>query len=210
MSDTIVKRPYRSPLREAQAEATRQRILEAGLALFAERGYPGTSVVEIARAAGVSPETIYASVGSKRGIIDGWLERIDASELGEVARDPERVLDGEPSADLAALAELTARFWSINGTLVRVLRKGIGDPEIGEAWLARQELRRGLIHRFLARWPKSALRRGLDLERAVDIAWMLTSDETFDQLVSLRGWTVEQHVTWVRETLQRELLRSGR
>ena len=42
MSDTIVKRPYRSPLRAAQAEATRQRILEAGLELFAERGYPAT------------------------------------------------------------------------------------------------------------------------------------------------------------------------
>jgi AcrR family transcriptional regulator len=206
MSETIVKRPYRSPLREAQAEATRQRILDAGLALFAERGYPATSVTQIAAAAGVSPETIYASVGSKRGIIDALLAQIDTEAVeGRVAAlIVER--GGTPEATLGVVAELSATFWARHGTLVRVLRNGLGDPEIGEAWAGRQAARRGLLHRLMSRWPPGALRDGVDLERAADIAWALTSDELYGLFVDLRGWTFDTFVVWEREILTREIL----
>ena len=70
-TSSVAKRPYRSPLREAQAAATRTRILDAALDTFLERGYAGTSVAAIARAAGVSPETVYATFGTKRGIVAG-------------------------------------------------------------------------------------------------------------------------------------------
>ncbi len=142
MSDTIVKRPYRSPLRAAQAEATRQRILDAGLELFAERGYPATSVTQIAAAAGVSPETIYASVGSKRGIIDALLAQIDTEAVEErvVALVTER--GGTPEAALGVAAELSATFWARHGTLVARPaqraggpgdRRGLGRPSGGPA-----------------------------------------------------------------------------
>src|ERR1044072_9021567 len=76
MSDVKMdKRPYHSPLRQEQALATRQRILDAALDLFGAQGYGSTSIASIAREAGVVPETIYATFGSKRGIIDGLTER---------------------------------------------------------------------------------------------------------------------------------------
>jgi AcrR family transcriptional regulator len=203
---TIVKRPYRSPLREAQAEATRQRILEAGLALFAERGYPGTSVAEIGRAAGVSTETVYASVGSKRGIIDALLAQVDTQGIPDRARAGMAARGGDPRAALEVLAELAAEFWSTHGTLVGVLRNGVGDPEIGEAWLARQAARRELVRTLIASWPRGTLRRGLTVDRAADIAWALTSDELFAALVGLRGWSVKAYVAWTSEALVRELL----
>jgi len=206
MSDTIVKRPYRSPLRAAQAEATRQRILEAGLGLFAERGYPATSVTQIAAAAGVSPETIYASVGSKRGIIDALLAQIDTEGVEDRAAALVGERGGTPEATLGVVAELSATFWSRHGTLVGVLRNGLGDPEIGEAWMARQAARRGLLHRLISRWPAGALRDGIDLERAADIAWALTSDELYGLFVDLRGWSFDAFVAWEREALIRELL----
>jgi AcrR family transcriptional regulator len=210
MNDTIVKRPYRSPLRAAQAEATRQRILDAGLALFAERGYPATSITQIAAAAGVSPETIYASVGSKRGIIDALLAQIDTEGVEDraVALVVER--GGTPEAALGVVAELSATFWARHGTLVAVLRNGLGDPEIGEAWMGRQAARRGLLHRLIARWPSGALREGIDLERAADIAWALTSDELYGLFVDLRGWSFDAFVAWEREALIRELLPASR
>ena len=77
-TSSVSKRRYHSPLRDAQAAATRVRILEAALDEFVARGYPGTSVAAIARTAGVSPETIYATFGTKRGIVDALLEEIDA------------------------------------------------------------------------------------------------------------------------------------
>ena len=58
------RRAYRSTLRAAQAAATRERILEAGRAALAERGYAGTSMDEVADAAGVSLPTVYAVIGN--------------------------------------------------------------------------------------------------------------------------------------------------
>lgn len=202
------KRPYRSPLRAEQAEATRQRIVEAGLALFAERGYPGTSVAEIARAAGVSAETIYASVGSKRGIIDRLLEQIDGQRTAERVRGAALARGDDPRASLAVLAETAAGFWRDHGQLVRVLRNGIGDPEIGDAWLARQSARRDLLKSVIATWPRGALRSGLTPDRAADVAWALTSDELFSLLVEIRGWSQAAYVAWTTEALAREILAS--
>ena len=206
MNDAIVKRPYRSPLREAQAEATRQRILDAGLALFAERGYPATSVNQIARAAGVSTETIYASVGSKRGIIDALLAQIDTERVAERAAAAYAAGGGTPLAAIAVIAEMSVRFWVEHGTFVGVLRNGIGDPGIGGAWLARQAARRELLRSFVAGWPAGAMRADLDLDQAADVAWTLTSDQVYTLLVELRGWTIPAFTTWMRATLARELL----
>jgi AcrR family transcriptional regulator len=200
------KRPYRSPLRQEQAEATRQRILDAGLALFAERGYPGTSVTPVAAAAGVSAETIYASVGSKRGIIDAHLAKIDTERVGDRARTMILERGGGPRDGLEVLAELAVRFWAANHVLVGVLRNGIGDPEIGGAWLQRQAQRRELIAALIGTWPRAALRPGLDPEQAKDLAWSMTSDELFGLLVGLRGWSVDAYLAWLKDALVREIL----
>lgn len=201
------KRPYRSPLRAEQAEATRQRIIDAGLTLFADRGYPGTSVAEIARAAGVSAETIYGSVGSKRGIIDALLAQVETERVAERARDALAARGGAPAAALDVLAELSVAFWQQHGTLARVLRNGVGDPEIGAAWVERQDGRRAIIHGLIETWPAGTLRTGLDPGRAADIAWALTSDEVHDLLVGLRDWPPEVFLAWLRSTLARELLK---
>ena len=63
------KRPYRSSLREEQARTTRRAIVEAGTALFVERGFAGTTVDAIAERAGVSRKTVFTSVGGKVGLL---------------------------------------------------------------------------------------------------------------------------------------------
>src|SRR5713101_969876 len=63
------KRPYHSPTRQRQAEETRQRILAAARELLTSRGYANTTLEMIAEAAEVSPKTVSAVVGSKRGIL---------------------------------------------------------------------------------------------------------------------------------------------
>src|SRR5689334_3534815 len=131
---SVAKRRYRSPLREAQAAATRSRILEASLAELGARGYAATSVSAIARAAGVSPETVYATFGSKRGIVDGLLEQVDAEGRPQAAAALSRARGGGPRVDLDVLAEVSTGFWVAHGDLVRLLRQGIGDPEIGQEW----------------------------------------------------------------------------
>src|SRR5262245_62208584 len=68
------RRPYRSRLRADQAQQTRRRVLESALQLFVDRGYAGTTVAAVADHAGVSPETIYLSLGGKRGLLEGVMD----------------------------------------------------------------------------------------------------------------------------------------
>src|SRR4051794_8561600 len=70
MTDTeAVKRSYRSPLREANAAATRRTIIGAATRLFVERGYGATSIDAIADAAGVSRATVFTAVGGKPALL---------------------------------------------------------------------------------------------------------------------------------------------
>jgi AcrR family transcriptional regulator len=56
-------------LRERKKQRTRQAIVSAALALFAERGYQQTTVAEIAEAAEVSKGTLFAYFPSKEEIV---------------------------------------------------------------------------------------------------------------------------------------------
>src|SRR5438067_7455786 len=67
--DSALRREKRPNRQQVAAAATRREILTAARRLFAERGYAGASVADIAEAAGVSVPTIYTSVGTKRAIV---------------------------------------------------------------------------------------------------------------------------------------------
>lgn len=51
------------------AEATRQRIIEAAIRIFLERGFSNTSLEEVGEAAGVTKPTVYSHFGSKEGLL---------------------------------------------------------------------------------------------------------------------------------------------
>ena len=60
-----VKRPYRSARRREQAGETRQRIIRAAHDLFVNQGYGRTTMADVANAAGVAVETVYAAFRNK-------------------------------------------------------------------------------------------------------------------------------------------------
>jgi AcrR family transcriptional regulator len=61
---------------EDPAQVRRNEILEAAVALFAERGYQRTSVKEIAERAGIAPGTIYLYFESKRDLLFAIVDRL--------------------------------------------------------------------------------------------------------------------------------------
>ena len=67
-------RPYVSPVRDEAARATERRILDAAERLFLEHGYGPATIASIARAAGVSKQTVYNSCGSKADLLKEWIE----------------------------------------------------------------------------------------------------------------------------------------
>src|SRR3954465_12952947 len=114
MSVGMDKRPYHSPLRQEQALATRQRIPRAALELFGANGYGATSIAAVAREAGVVPETIYATFGSKRGIVDGLIERVAPPQVVTELRAAWAARAGDPAAQIDVVARFSTTFWGEN------------------------------------------------------------------------------------------------
>jgi AcrR family transcriptional regulator len=105
---TVVRRL----LSPAQA-ATRQKLIEAALALAAEGGYDSAGVREVAARAGVSPATAYQQFGSKDELLVASLFALgDRSTLTVRARRPR-------GADPAA---------RIIGVFRRIMREVAGKP----------------------------------------------------------------------------------
>ena len=70
----VEKRPYSSVVRQEQAAQTRTRIVEAAGELFVARGYPRTTIRDIAVAADVAVDTVYATFGSKARVLTGLID----------------------------------------------------------------------------------------------------------------------------------------
>ena len=56
-------------LRQQQSDDTRRRLLDASLQLFVHKGFAGTTVRDIAKAAGVSPGLMFHYFPSKQAIL---------------------------------------------------------------------------------------------------------------------------------------------
>ncbi|HXG26432.1 MAG TPA: TetR/AcrR family transcriptional regulator [Candidatus Binatia bacterium] len=72
----MAPRTYNLGRRAEAATATRERILEAALALYHERGVAATTLAEVARRADVSRGTILHHFGSADGLLDAVLNQV--------------------------------------------------------------------------------------------------------------------------------------
>ena len=97
-------------------------MLDAAAALFAERGYHGTSIRDIASAAGMAPAAIYSHFASKAGLLTAVYEegvgRIAAAlDAALRAAPPESRLQAACAAHLETLleggdyAQVVLRVW---------------------------------------------------------------------------------------------------
>ena len=206
MGTDAAGRAYRSPLREAQAEQTRARVIRAALLLFERDGYGVTTIAAIGREAGVSAETVYAAFRSKRGLLQAVVERADLPGAGQRVRSEWERLAGQPAAQLGALAILAHDFWTTNRQLAGVLNQGTGDSELAEIWHAPQRGRRLLFRALITGWPEGTLADTLDAGRAADILYALTSADVFQLLVGDAGWAPDRYQAELAALLRRALL----
>ncbi len=108
------RRPYRMQTRADRAAETGRRILEAFLALFAERWLDQLTLDEVAARAGVTVQTVLRRFGSKEGLIAA------AGELAYARAGAQR--DEAPVGDIAgAIGNLMVHYEEVGDRVLRLL-----------------------------------------------------------------------------------------
>jgi AcrR family transcriptional regulator len=92
LSPATKKRPYAPRLPPAER---REQLLDAALAVIAERGYAGVSMEAIARAAGVTKPVVYDLFANLGELLRALLEREEARALAQLAE----AMPTAPSSD---------------------------------------------------------------------------------------------------------------
>ena len=206
------KRRYDSSRRRAQAAATRADILGAAQRLFEDRGYATTTMDAIAAEAGVALKTVYVAFETKSGLLRAlWnhLLRGGRDELPVAQQDWYREVVDEPDPDRKV--ELTARASCavkerIGGVLEVIRSAAPVDADIAALW-ERIQSEFHANQRVIVESLGSALRPGLDVDRAADILWTLNHPNVWQLLVDERGWTAAQWQEWFTAAARSQLLR---
>ena len=184
-----------------QAAQTRAAVLSAARTLFAERGWAATGVRDIARAAGVSVETIYATIGSKVALLTAALDGavVGDDEPVPLAERPMFLALGRGGREerTAAAAALITDIHVRTIGLELALREGAGsEPALADLLDAQEENRR--------RSTDAGMGLVLDrpiVERERDLFWAQTAPEVYDALVNRSGWSPQQYDTWIRSLI---------
>ena len=193
--------------RAFQAEQTRRDILGAARRRFAEQGYAGTALKDIAGDAGVSVQTVYDSIGSKADLVLRLNDLIDEeSAIGDLimatagATDP-RFVAGLP-------ARVTRRLLERCGDLIRT---GIGSSQ-ADAGLVPAIEEGGRRHRAGAATVAGrlaelgALRDGLTADEAATTIGALADARLALVLLDDHGLDLDQLEAWITDTTARAVL----
>ncbi|MFD5277387.1 TetR family transcriptional regulator [Pseudarthrobacter sp. NPDC058362] len=136
--------------RRSGTTASRDHILEAARRLFAEHGFEGTSLRQVARSAGVDPAMVHHFFAGK--------DELFALSI-ELPADPEQVLSGVVDADPEKRGELVVRavlrLWESPAQpgLLAFIRGTLGSK--AKTTLLREMVTRTIINRIIAGLPGS-------------------------------------------------------
>ncbi len=212
MATSRSSREYRSPLREEQAANTRQRILDAAAECFAQAGFAGTSLRDIATAAGVSVETVKLN-GPKSALLIGAFEQaFSGNESRENLVDSAagRAVIGLVDNDdflrsmLRFIADANARTSALWAAFTAA---AASDPLAGKEMDDLLSRKRQDCRAAIAELD----RRGMittDAKRAplADVLSFLISTEGHQQLVTQAGWSHARYVAWMEESVRQQVL----
>ena len=180
-------RTYVQKARAEAAERTRALILEAARASLLSNERLEFSVGDVATAAGVARSTIYATFGSRAGLLaalsDDVLHGAGLDDVIDAFRlpDPRQALE----LSLAASCRMFATEYRL---FKRLLLLGEVDPEAA-APIERSDADRASGLASLADRLNAAgqLRDGVTTTSAADTLWLMTSFAAFDELYGRRG-----------------------
>jgi AcrR family transcriptional regulator len=209
-----VKRPYRSARRREQAGETRQRIIRAAHDLFVNQGYGRTTMADVANAAGVAVETVYAAFRNKPTLLrQVWYAtfRGDEQDIRLLDRPEIRAVLAEP--DLATrlrahAVALTPVFRRIT-PLLRALQGATTSEPAAAGMLAEFDERRLDAARHYARAAAATGQLGVSEQECSDLLAATMEGGLWYRLVEERGWSEERFAHLLGSIWVAALVRGG-
>lgn len=200
-------RPYRSALREEQAERTRLLIAKAARERFVEAGWAGTSIRSVATAAGVSEATVYAVYGTKAGLAVSLVDSADAdADVDRIVRELAQAA-GDPRAQVAAFVGFDRRLFQHGGDALRVIVEGMrNEPALAAAYEEGRGRGERARREVFSTWPASARPKGVTLQRALDAYAITVSLQAYDIAVHERGWEPDRVERWWVDTVAAQII----
>ncbi len=201
-----VRRRYDVTLRQEQARARRRDTLAAAQQLFQDRGYSATTIADVARAAGVSAESVYKSFGGKAALLKEVFDVVMAGDDEPVAvaeRAGAQAIRAEPDVrrKLLSYADQATVRANRSAPIQLVIRNGASsDPDLQRLWAQLTDQRlvgMTMLANHLA--DTGGLRVGPDEAR--DVLWTCISIEVYDLLVLQRHWSLAAFTDWLGRTL---------
>src|SRR5205085_512733 len=149
---STAKTPERGPRKRLTAEARREAILDAALEVFAQRGYNGSSIDEIAQTAGISKALIYEHFPSKRDLHVSLLE----SHVQEIFK---RLAEAAATSDpgevrLRAGVDAFLGFVETRRDAFRMLFRDAVEPEVAGIVAAVQRQTAAAVAGMIATEPR--------------------------------------------------------
>ena len=214
--EPVKSSPQLGPSGRRRARATRSRITKAAAELFAERGYTGTTMADIAAAAGVAVQTVYFVFHTKTEVLDS---AYGLAVMGEddpaVPQDQPwyRQAVAEPDVSIAVhlvvdgLSEILRRVAPLD---FAVRTAAAADPDASTFLTRNEGMRSGGYQELVGLLSrKCPLRENLTEARATDLMLFLASPGAYRALVLERGWTHAEWVAWTSGVLAEQLFEEG-
>lgn len=110
----------------ARSAPIRRAILDAAINLFAERGYSGTNLQDVADVLGMSRTGLYYHFPSKESLLHALVEEITAAPL-QVAHTVQALAEENPAEALREMMSHSVRWILTHGPLFRVLDRSESD-----------------------------------------------------------------------------------
>lgn len=207
------KRTYDATGRRAAAARRRLAVIAAAREQFEDRGWAGTRVEDVSRAAGVSQKTVEALFGTKPALLRAAVDyaiRGDTEPVAMPGREAIREMEGAP--DAATMLDLHARHLrTVNARSARIASvvedAAHADPAVAALWRRMNRNRAyGVDWATRTLLAKRGRRRGLTAEAARAVFWVALDWGTYRTLTLLAGLDDKGYERWLRDYYRALLL----
>lgn len=191
--------------REEQKNSTREKLLNAAALCFAEKGYAGCSIADIAKRAEVAQGTMYVHFKNKEELFKTMIEEEHAqgAEKARQAADVKPYLNGIIGVMADCIRDVgfpvDHRLWT------EILAVAARDPAVRQAFAASDKVMRGVFVELLRKAAASGeIETSLDFD-AVSIWLYALVDGLIARTADDPGFDFKKHLNVFEELVRRAL-----